>query len=291
MTNASTSSADKHTNPIVDGCTIIKSASVGISISGNLTGRNTFNGIVQNCTVTDSGWGVAQAGIYSHSTTGTIFRDNTVTDQIAFANEGAGFMFDVNCLLPQMYNCITSGNDGPGIITGNANTDAQIHHNVIFNCGKVAGLSQNQGIRIGGNNANTNANIYNNTVYDCETGIAASTNIHTGYTIKDNIISQSIQWDIAAFPATGVTIDNNCIYNTVAAGGTFMRWDSSTKNWADWLSASSQSTNSVNADPKFIDTTNFHLGSNSPCLGIGRFNEEYPLGRNRYNKFGARRLP
>ena len=31
---------------------------------------------------------------------------------------------------------------------------------------------------------------------------------------------------------------------------------------------------------------NFHLRGNSPCLGIGRYPEEFPLGRNRYNRFG-----
>ena len=288
--NGSTSADDTQRDPIISGCTSTENGAAGISIGGNVTGKNLYDGIIENCTTIGCGWAVAHAGIYSASATNTIMRYNTATDQISFTNEGAGFMLDDSCIDGRVYENISGDNGGPGIITGSANVDAQIYNNIVYGCGKTATLNQNQGIRIGGASANTGANIYNNTVYDCQTGIAADKDAHTGYTITNNIISQSLDWDIAIFDGKGATVDYNCIYNTVAAGGTFMRLDTTTKNWADWLTDSGQSQNSVNADPKFINpTTDFHLGSNSPCLGIGRYNEEYPLGRNRYNRFGTRR--
>ncbi len=89
-------------------------------------------------------------------------------------------------------------------------------------------------------------------------------------------------------------MNNNCYFTTSNNLAEVLTNTAATYTMAQsaaYQSATGQDSNSVFQDPKFIDTTDFHLGSNSPCLGIGRFNEEFPLGRNRYNRFGHRRLP
>lgn len=58
---------------------------------------------------------------------------------------------------------------------------------------------------------------------------------------------------------------------------------------AEWQSTYSKDTNSIYADPLFVDAANanFHLSGASPCLGIGRYPWEFPLGRARYNRFAG----
>ena len=295
ITNKEAESADKILGAIISGCSASNNVFGGVSITGNTTGLNAYGSIIGN-TVADNGWGKDLGGIYCHSSSVGI-SDNIVSGQEASPNEGVGIYLDQG-----MFNCVVErnivfDNEGPGIQIGGGtgvNTyNNTVQNNLIYGNGKSGGASQIEGIRFS-DTGNDNSAI-NNTLYDNQIGIGIylDSETQTNVTIKNNIISESVIRDVVAVTLSGLDIDNNCVYNTVIGDSDIMSWDGTDRTWAEWLSSTTFDTNSINADPKFIDASNdnYHLGSNSPCLGIGRYNEEFPLGRNRYNRFGHRRLP
>jgi hypothetical protein len=145
--------------------------------------------------------------------------------------------------------------------------------------------------------------VYNNTLYATTASAILWDVIQTTESenciIKNNILDASGGGTLAVQDGPsadrGHEFNNNCLVAGSTAISDLGGVNQSTlaavqAKWATYSTLHPDNAqSSINADPKFIDTTDFKLGSNSPCLGIGRYNEEYPLGRNRYNYFGSRR--
>ena len=138
---------------------------------------------------------------------------------------------------------------------------------------------------------------YNNTFVGTGAGssrVVWFKNTSTSITFKNNIVrghTDSFRLLAIDSGTNGeVTTGGNCFWDASGIGGepSFTNNDIDYATLALWQGAGFD-LNSVEADPKL--NSDYKLESNSPCLGIGRYNEEFPLGRNRYNKFGHRRLP
>ena len=184
---------------------------------------------------------------------------------------------------------IVYDNGNTGILIDSGANNILVKNNIISNPGAV----QVQGIKV---SDASNWEITDNTIYGAETYGIYVKNTNTNGTVRGNIIhginnDMYMKIRVDTNSIAGTTVDSNCYYDTNVTGAQFGLQAVEYSTLAAWQTASGYDTSSILADPKFIDTTDFHLGSNSPCLGIGRYNEEFPLGRNRYNKFGHRRLP
>jgi len=149
--------------------------------------------------------------------------------------------------------------------------DAAASKDVYYN---VCGNSNDDGIQI-----KSDANIYNNVIYNAsDCGIVVD-NYSITVNIKNNVLFENGvgdgdtgdgQYEIrVAGSNSTVTSDYNCVYHS--GGGTFMNWEGTDYNWADWLTNSSQDANSLNTDPLMTDPANddFTLNPHSPCVNAG----------------------
>ncbi len=298
----------KMTGMVVRNCTTTDCGLAGIK------GSNAIDGLlVENNTLSVCGWqsdtnqiSIGAVGAPTTKPVNCIIRGNISFGAISFEysqailgggaaddteNEGYGIMLEVNSADFIVENNICYDNQGTGIRI-NEGDGHTIRHNICYGNGKLAKDSGFAGgIDVFKNDGNMTF-LLNNTLYDNQAGISIRNDEGTGaVTIKNNIVSSSLTFDMRRVATTAnFTIDNNCYFNAGVANN--FRDSGVTTDFAAWQVSMVADASSIESDPKFINpTTDFHLGSNSPCLGIGRFNEEYPLGRNRYNKFGARRLP
>ena len=145
-------------------------------------------------------------------------------------------------------------------------------------------------VAFGAVNKQTNLKIYNNTIFDAKTrglflrGVEAI--------VKNNIIhsdsasSAVLRYDSIASSSGSIISNNNCIF---PEGTAFIHFDGTDYNTlATYQAGESQDSASISQDPQFVDADNdnFHLQGNSPCLGIGRYPDEFPLGRSRYHRYG-----
>ncbi len=206
--------------------------------------------------------------------------------------EGIGIMMEKNSADFIVEYNICYDNQSTGIRV-NRSDGHTLRHNICYGNGKLALDSGHAGgIDVFQHDGNP-TRIYNNTLYNNQAGITVRNEEGTGsLDIKNNIVSSSVTYDFRMNfnNITDFSIDNNCYFNASVANNFYDINGATTYDFAAWQTQISDEASSIESDPKFINpTTDFHLGSNSPCLGIGRFNEEYPLGRNRYNKFGVRR--
>jgi hypothetical protein len=118
---------------------------------------------------------------------------------------------------------------------------------------------------IGCGSGSGGATVYNNTFYNCYRGLITLSG-QTGVTIKNNIFSVITDRLYEIQDTTSVTSDYNVFYPNSWSTNWNSSWDT---NFAGWKTTSSQDAHSINADPLFISTTNFHLKGNSPARRAG----------------------
>jgi hypothetical protein len=144
----------------------------------------------------------------------------------------------------------------------------QIYYNMCY--------QTNDGIDIYGN---SNL-VYNNTIYNCRYQAIGLSPTEAGSPdsniIKNNILHTAANnhMVLAAANTAGTSnvIDNNVLYD--AAGGNIVAWASTAENWgnmtfAQWQAHSKYDLHSVNADPLFVSTSDFHLQAGSPAINTG----------------------
>jgi parallel beta-helix repeat protein len=199
-------------------------------------------------------------------------------------------------------NSITGGNHG--ITVYNATSGGTVTKNIVQNSyddnywvyGTSDGVvvSYNIGINSHDDCIDTegiNTKIYNNVCIGAvDTGLWVHTSA-TGVVAKNNIFYQNgavgtpttgdeTGYEIrVAASCTGFVSDNNTFYHTTAKNTTTpFFWggsdspphsDGTAYNFADWKTNSSQDAHSLNADPLFLSTSNFHLKGSSPARRAG----------------------
>lgn len=156
----------------------------------------------------------------------------------------------------EVYSCIRGGitvaSEEGGVADG-----IKIHDNMVYNISRI-------GIRVAGylnNGPLQNIDIYQNTVFNCGFGgvyenagllLEASNNANYGINIRNNIVSgcprQIKSNNSQNFP---VSIDNNLFFGAIGS-----------------FSANTAVTNTINADPLFMNSTgnNFRLQAASPAI-------------------------
>lgn len=182
-----------------------------------------------------------------------------------------------------IYNNFLTGNSGPGIVLGpeeigGALEDIWIYNNIIYLTSK-SGAEQYRGIDCSIHESGyidhkwTDIYIINNSIYSGSdqhiVRIVPSTVNMNNLVIANNIIAGTTYYQIyfqnmlpSDMPGK-VTLTNNLYYRY---GGTaHNKWESTENPTGGWGS------NSVLADPKFIDlsASNLHLQSNSPAINQG----------------------
>jgi hypothetical protein len=192
-----------------------------------------------------------------------------------------------------LYNTIYGSTFAHGIEIGWTVTDSEVTGNTIYSNAKsaIAVIDETDSITV-----------QNNVCYDNKTGALAAGTVdlsminntfvmdndaagfgvelrgaQTRMVLKNNIVvgqnGVRPKLQIPAESVGGVDSNNNCFYDeTDSAAGADFTWNgNSYDDLASYQAASGLDSNSIWADPKFVDAANddYRLGSDSPCLGIG----------------------
>lgn len=172
--------------------------------------------------------------------------------------------------------CIGTKAHSNGSVTASSGDGFTAHDSCRLDMyGCSAAKNYKSGVRVVGTAAGTmeNCTFYDNfesTISPAD-NFGISIDASGGWAIK-NCITEGhlIEIDISAAAVTGgVTIDYGC-YNNTRAANAFV-WNGVAYNWADYLTNSTQDTNSQNADPLFADKESFDftLQAGSPCIDTG----------------------
>jgi hypothetical protein len=174
-------------------------------------------------------------------------------------------------------------NRNSGILSENEN-GTQIHGNVSIN--QTTASAYTRGIYIVCSNANypsQNAKVFNNTVYGNNigvnvSGVSGSANTCLNNILKNNIISGNFNRELRAndggendgIEGNGNVYEYNCLG---AQTSNFIEWGDGIYNstYDDWETAYGGTTNSVEEEPLFTDTSNddFTLRIGSPAVDAG----------------------
>ena len=173
---------------------------------------------------------------------------------------------------------------------GSINNDIQAFNNTVYNCHEGIIVSSELGNRA------DNMRVYNNLVYDCygyNMGVmnwVSGTYLLYNTTFENNTIAQTVMTngssfypqglDLFAPQGTNITVRNNIFYNypsgnlITLGGGTPANQVSRYSNLSSNGTSTTIGTNSVFADPKFVNAAirNYHLQSNSPAINVGATN-------------------
>jgi hypothetical protein len=124
--------------------------------------------------------------------------------------------------------------------------------------------------------------IYNNTVVNCsnsymEVEYASPGDVYlTSYDFRNNISLSPVGKHFLYYAYysgrnngnwTAITQDNNIYY----PDGNYFTWNSTNTllNYGQFRAASGKDLHSLNKDPRFVSTSDYHLLSNSPAIGAG----------------------
>ena len=184
-------------------------------------------------------------GSGTHYTEGCIADSNGTT---SIAASGDGYSAHDTCTVHN-FGCLAMGNLGGGFTHINT-TQGSIKNCTTYGNNKVAGSSQGNDV----------------------SGIRWQTT--NTIEIVDNILMNddyAIYIDAGTVAGATMTIDRNLYYNTntypTESGNSLpFLWGTTDYNYADWVTQSGEA-DSINADPKFVDTTSFELAISSPAIG------------------------
>jgi hypothetical protein len=186
--------------------------------------------------------------------TGSVHCDvynNLVTNTSGVNGNGAGIVVDLNSTYVNVHDNIVTGSDVAGISVY-AGDHVNIYNNTLYdnqkNRGGYAGVMKAE-IRLyeGVGHINQNINIKNNISY-----ATGTTNLfYVQAETTDN---------------SGLVFDYNLWYGGSA---TPFIWGASSYSFANYKTASSQDSHSINSDPLFVSTSDFHLQSSSPAINAG----------------------
>lgn len=278
--------ADAKSYLIIDGIHFRYAIKNGIRLANSGTERT-----IKNCTVEYCG----EEGVNIYSD-GTRAHDKYYRNDISYNQEGGlkiSSMQDVEVFDNSIYeNWTRVAVQGDQIRCIIITSGLSIHHNYIY---RPATANNNDGVDLAntchgarvfynvilGNitvkNGTLNAEIYNNVVYDVHSDLIAvmfwDNTTCTGTIVKNNIVWCQGAGDYALYFAptseAGTVSDNNLLYSPAGHVG---HWGGvSRTTLANWRAASSLDTNSVSADPVFVNPgiEDFHLQAGSPCRNIG----------------------
>jgi hypothetical protein len=294
---------------------IVNAVGVGVNVT-------TSDGIlIQNCSVTAT-TGSSAVAIGTSDVNARILNNTLVATGVSA--RGLLLGDGVNSY-KVLYNTINGVSHALFVRGGADDTGNEIAYNIIVSSGSVGAGCFGSGCKIYNNTiyatsgtslitgaaggtapavpASKNLEIYNNICvaldglayydYDDSTGIDGGGRGSNSDDMNDQQ-DNNLYWRVSNFSTGVVELGENGseqVCDTMDEVRT--AWKTATSGGGLWNTnyGNSNDTNSIIADPMFVDAANgdFHLGSNSPCLGIGRYNEEFPLGRARYNYFGRRR--
>jgi len=219
---------------------------------------------------------------YDIETTGT----NTITNCTVnhTFNNGQGF------LLAAGTNNVSGGSandtDGPGIsttgtaianVSGFISTNGRAYNGHGYAAHDTSTFNLSYSVAYGntwsgfGSATGAGGSLYNNVFYNNNLGNISPQggiclNTSGSWTLKNNISFSNTALDIYVSASATVDIDYNDFYSSPA---TVLNWHGTQYNFADWKTNSGQDAHSLNADPKFRSTTDFHLLPTSPCIGAG----------------------
>lgn len=277
---------DINTNITVQDCTVSYNGGSGI-----LIGTNTQGSIIQRNTAHHNGfladgWGAIRA-------VGTNIDNVKIFENIVYGNALNGIHIDNGPANVTIWHNESYDNlNGIEVEGTTASTDnVEIYYNLVYG---------NSGVGISILRETSGNKVYNNAVYGSglvgiqvagkTAGVAGSV---TNNIIKNNVCSGNWKEFSAIYGGENDGINgwgNVYEYNCFGVESTnFIEWGVGVNKstYDAWEAAYGFSTQSAEADPIFVDAANdnFHLQGNSPALGLGRYPDEFPLGRSRYHRF------
>ncbi len=264
------------TNTIVKNLTASGHRRHGITL---YTGSS--NGLIDNATLYDS-TSTSILAVYNSATNtvqnSTLYQ--TISQSNAFLLRIHGSSDDTIVQNNTFYNCL----GGPVVIQiyDAGTTNAIIRKNLFYGTmGSSISAADHTGLEVYDNifltssssaatillSTTTGSHIYNNTFYGTAAQFAVSqTNTSTGTLVKNNIFYTGKYASVGANSQTDTVYNYNLYYGGSATPFT---WTTTAYNFADWKTNSSQDANSLNADPLFVSTSDFHLQLGSPAINAG----------------------
>ncbi len=266
------------TDIVFDNNTISRIQGHGIQVRGNMEDVTISNNTVSFCGEwqkdTTGHHGITAIRITAAAPPKRItIEKNTVFNCFIGTNdnEGTGIQLDDNTEDSTIRYNLCHDNEGTGIIANSTNGTCEIYYNICYGNGGGDASNILGGLWFGGNE---NLNIYNNVCHNnAGSGVNFGSVASAGtINLKNNIFSENDTKEMSSVNAgsvSGLDSNNNCVYHP--AGGTFMNWQGTDYNWADYLTNSSQDSSSINSNPLFVDAANndFNLESSSPCRNRG----------------------
>jgi hypothetical protein len=164
-------------------------------------------------------------------------------------------------------NCRIHGGLSHGVQIGGGHTAVVLKYNQIYgNAG--FGVVTNEGV-----SGDPAVLIYGNVVWGNGTGGVHQDGVYVnshGIRFKNNIVAGSRGQEIVIGPNDLTFIsDYNLFYH--GSVESFMTWNGSISGLRSWQLRSGQDLHSINADPRFLDTSNadFRLNNSSPAIYKG----------------------
>lgn len=199
--------------------------------------------IVQNNTIYECGDTYADHGIYLGGAAGVIVRYNNIYNN----SHGWGVKVSNSHNVDVYYNLLY-GNGGGVIIEVGTPTYVNVYNNLIANSS-----SNGQGLRVdAGDHITWKNNIIYNVYY-------TSWNAGTMYNLVFDFNNTAA--------VTNFVSDHNVVYHPTATAN-YAFYCGAGQTWAAWQ-AHGLDAHSLNVDPKFVSTTDFHLQPTSPLINAG----------------------
>jgi len=257
------SMVDQNSPSIFNNTLAITKATSAISLTstGSASGVSTVSG--NNITMGyTAGYAIAvgseNTSASDYSLNGAIINSNHIYGADKSGTTHGIFVgFNINATI--YHNTVS--NNGYGVVVkaaGATYTSGMVAYNTFSDCGI--------GVRIKGVN---NVPIYNNTIANSTQALFISENttgtLSTGTIIKNNLLYEGT---LITVLDTSTIAANNSDYNLLYTSGSYVSYQAASKNYSEWQ-AMGYDANSVNSDPLFISSTNFHLQSGSPARGAG----------------------
>jgi uncharacterized repeat protein (TIGR02059 family) len=236
---------------------IITNTSIYLSDAGGIySAIKGSNVIITTNTLTNTGYGI----YFDEVSDGGTVEHNII-------NEGATGMvwhraFNITARFNKFTGPFTSGYIFAVNSSGTKVSGSTFTYNIID------GVDNNSvGINIAGDAAIENSliDIQNNVIINCNIGLSILQDLPSVVDdIKNNIFYNN-NTHIATASGNPISIN----YNLFGGTGNWIWGGSPKATFALWKTASAGDVNSINADPLFYSSLDFHLRPSSPCIGAG----------------------
>ena len=218
--------------------------SIGIMVDGVLSVDVVIDNVTTNNNADDGV--VAHNGVPNLIVRNSTSQNNGTVGQGVATGSGDGYSIHDTCV-GYFTNCLATGNKNTGIAhTGTSS-------GTIYNC------------VISGNGSSGDATMQ-------RAGLYVTSTANPGFLVKNNIISQNYPCDIGEAAAGSHHTYSNNLFNPLDSDKFYSTgiFNTGVQTFTSYAGAAAGiKTNAVNADPRFVSTTDYHLRGGSPAKDTG----------------------